>query len=1004
MKKIKVNKSLGVIFFIIVMIWIGSYSNLENTELKSYWENGHVELSNEDHEKSGVVRLAGNWEHYPNFRWLPGSEMPVESEYLKVPTMGKEMKKSLNATFGTSTYRLKISGLKKGQIYGIRTNVIKMANEFYADEKLIGKSGVVSDVKEEYIPKSLPYVAYFQAEDTDVVLTAVVSNYDYITGGGISNHVFFGDYRGIDRLNLKLRCWDVFQFAGFLVLGFYFIVLYFSMGREVVEERYLLFLGLFSIFEAIHLTTQYTKLIYQFVPDVNYGVFAFIQRMVFPVEMFFLIKYTRYLLPKYIKKYAETLSIVWGVLLGAAILMLPMSSHSGIADQLAMAIFINGLFFAIKAFVQAIYRGEEGFEFFAVSILSLIIYAVMGHLNIHHGTMYSMGITLLPICFIVSQGAYHGYEQKKRRLKIEKMGQRLIETANIKDRFIEEAIHVFKWPVESIQHIIEPIVEEGCEGRLKLVHAISMRLSTLINDVDDFVQLSLKRIEFKNNQVDLDEELLMANKMIEPLYAGEGEVVICERSCDCALIKTDAARIQQILYNVLEFAYSNKDSKEIKVNIRPCDDSVKLEVSFKGRKENLLSYRTVFLDDYHKLGNGLGINVARRIISMQDGDLWIDIHGDLVMVNLTFPALKEENPMHIGVEDKAETQKTANSKEANGHIDEKEKRGSVLFICDDILESQMTKSVLEAKGYGVTTMTVKEATGKETSYFTRYHLVFIGDIQSRSQIFMISKRIRQEYCLLEMPILSMVSKHNPVEEIEVLKSGANMIIPRKCDVKTLYMNIESLIMLKKSFDGYIDMERAYLDAQIKPHFLFNALNTIIGISYEDMETARELIGELSTLLRGHFKGKLERKTIPLEEELEMVDSYLNIEKARFSERLSVVMDIEPSGGFYIPPMTIQTIVENSIKHGFKNKTEDCSIVIKGSCSKDRYRIEVVDNGEGFSDDVLNRVLEGSYDGMGIGLKNVNNRLRSFNQPKLSIYSQVGKGSTVAINILKSECV
>lgn len=100
-----------------------------------------------------------------------------------------------------------------------------------------------------------------------------------------------------------------------------------------------------------------------------------------------------------------------------------------------------------------------------------------------------------------------------------------------------------------------------------------------------------------------------------------------EQNNNLSFVKTDGSRIQQILYNVLEFAYCNNDSKEIKIITKEYENSLKLKVLFQGCEENLIHYHSVFSDDHYELGNGLGINVARKILLMQDGDLSIKLNG-----------------------------------------------------------------------------------------------------------------------------------------------------------------------------------------------------------------------------------------------------------------------------------------------------------------------------------------------------------------------------------------
>ena len=160
-----------------------------------------------------------------------------------------------------------------------------------------------------------------------------------------------------------------------------------------------------------------------------------------------------------------------------------------------------------------------------------------------------------------------------------------------------------------------------------------------------------------------------------------------------------------------------------------------------------------------------------------------------------------------------------------------------------------------------------------------------------------------------------------------------------------------------------------LASQINPHFLFNTLTSILSLIRSQPETARVLIVKLSGLLRRLLSSQ--EHFVTLREELEAIDEYLDIEKMRFGAKLSVEKQIDPSSlDVVVPSMLLQPIVENSIKHGLEPKVGQGRIVIKSVREKGHTIIDVIDDGVGVS------VQEGpNVKGNGIGLRNVNERLR-----------------------------
>ncbi|MDK9775370.1 MULTISPECIES: sensor histidine kinase [unclassified Vibrio] len=133
-----------------------------------------------------------------------------------------------------------------------------------------------------------------------------------------------------------------------------------------------------------------------------------------------------------------------------------------------------------------------------------------------------------------------------------------------------------------------------------------------------------------------------------------------------------------------------------------------------------------------------------------------------------------------------------------------------------------------------------------------------------------------------------------------------------------------------------------LHAQVNPHFLFNALNTISAITRRDPDKARELIQNLSHFFRSNLKQNI--NTVTLKEELAHVNSYLSIEKARFTDRLEIEIDIEPELlDIKLPSFTLQPLVENAIKHGVSNMLEGGKVKIYSQAHPQGALITVEDN-------------------------------------------------------------
>lgn len=190
-----------------------------------------------------------------------------------------------------------------------------------------------------------------------------------------------------------------------------------------------------------------------------------------------------------------------------------------------------------------------------------------------------------------------------------------------------------------------------------------------------------------------------------------------------------------------------------------------------------------------------------------------------------------------------------------------------------------------------------------------------------------------------------------------------------------------------------DAEIKSLQAQVNPHFFFNAINTISALVRIDSEKARRLLIQLSQFFRSNLNGA-RNNTITLQKELQQVAAYLSLEQARYPNRFNIHYQIDDQcQDALIPPFIIQILVENSIKHAFKNRKVNNHIDVNVSMKQDYLSISVQDNGQGIPADQLDIIgytTVTSTTGTGNALVNLNKRLTGL------------FGTTSALNIQSSQ--
>ncbi len=163
-----------------------------------------------------------------------------------------------------------------------------------------------------------------------------------------------------------------------------------------------------------------------------------------------------------------------------------------------------------------------------------------------------------------------------------------------------------------------------------------------------------------------------------------------------------------------------------------------------------------------------------------------------------------------------------------------------------------------------------------------------------------------------------------------------------------------------------DFELKALKSQLNPHFMFNAMNGIRALIEEDPEKAKKSITQLSNIFR--YSLNIERsETVPLEDEIRTVNDYLSLEQVRYEERLRFSIEVDPSVNFVeIPPMMVQTLVENGIKHGVSKLPKGGEVHVRAYKEEDNLVLIILNSGS--LDDKL------MADSKGFGLANTKNRL------------------------------
>ena len=257
-------------------------------------------------------------------------------------------------------------------------------------------------------------------------------------------------------------------------------------------------------------------------------------------------------------------------------------------------------------------------------------------------------------------------------------------------------------------------------------------------------------------------------------------------------------------------------------------------------------------------------------------------------------------------------------------------------------------------------------------------------------------------CSLGAAIMAPIKIQNEtVATLKIYVQNENLVTPALVELvqglSGLFSHQLELSELEQLQELAKEAEIKALQAQVNPHFLFNAMNTIVSLIRTNPDRARTLLVSLAKFIRQNVENSSD-SLVPLHKEVELIRYYLLIEEARFGDRIQVKYSIDPNTlDISIPPMGILTLVQNSFKHGLQKVKENGVIEISIKDEGDFITISVLDNGKGIDASRKSSLLHDkveSEDGTGIGLYNLHERLKKMIHHSDGLHIESDKNGTV----------
>jgi len=982
-------------------------------------KNGTIDLREWSLAEDGPVRLNGEWRFYWGELFdegddgKPGSLAEVPGEWTRYGKPGR----------GYATFRLTVLTGGDAESLALHIPAIAPAYRIFADGRLVAQAGKVNADLNATVSAYRPQTATFQPRGESFELILQVSNAIY-PSGGIWYSLTLGTENDMAAMRTRNAIVDMSVFGGCALLGFYQIAV-FLLRRA---DRSTLYFGICCLLGAARLWVVGGIYAIDVFPGTGISTIIRIEYITYYGGVTMAALFVKELFPQeFSARIVRALAGIGIPFIGTA-LFLPAGTFTHFIDYYKI-ISLAGLAYFIYGFALALWRGRSGALLQLIGWLAFVASAF-------HDILYSNGrivwvdLQLVPYGFLLL--VFIEAMELARRFTnayrvIGTLSEELIDLNRMKDEFLANTSHELKTPLHGILNLSSAL-KDGKSGplngqqrdQLEIVVSVARRMSNLINDILDLSRLKHRGIQLQLKPVDV-RAVIGSQQEIFRNYIGDKPVTLrMEWPDKLPDVIADESRLLQIAYNLIGNAIKFTPKGEVVVTARLSGHMISVSVSDTGigiepdQQEAIFrtfeQVGTSVAREYG--GTGLGLGIARRLIELHGGEIQVESEpgkGSVFTFTLPVGTVKsaertpEPQPSSPDVQIRYESRQgrleTAAALAPESVVDKREL--AILAVDDDPVNLVVLRAVFADEPYEIVTASggeeALEVLARERS---RIGLVILDVMMPGLSGYETCRRIRGQHALSDLPILLTTVRSESDDVIHGFEAGANDYLTKPFQAYDLRARARTLLEMKRSAEAAVRSEMAFLQAQIKPHFLFNALNTIISLSLDEPETAHDLLLYLSRYLRGSFDFKNKERLVPLRKELDLAEAYLNIERARFGDRLHVRFEIDANADCLLPPLTIQPLVENAVRHGVTKKEEGGTVTIAVHIAGDEAILSVEDDGSGMAeslDVILSREAD-NPNGSGVGLKNIHLRLiRQFGKG-LEAESEVGRGTRIALRL------
>lgn len=609
-------------------------------------------------------------------------------------------------------------------------------------------------------------------------------------------------------------------------------------------------------------------------------------------------------------------------------------------------------------------------------------------------------------------------------LQNEQVYRELQELDKMKDEFLTNTSHELRTPLNGIINITDSILENGNENlnnvqtqNLQVVASSARRLYSLINDILEVSSLKNGKISLNRKAADLH-SIAGTTLYVLNCLKGEKDIEFVNSIPeDMPPVEADVERLYQVFYNLLGNALKFTQRGKIEAGAVPFEDYAEIWVEDSGcgipidKQADIFNafYMADSAETRGTSGSGLGLSITKKLVELHGGSIGVvsrEGHGSRFTFTLPFSrrpdtwrtnAEKTVQPLPLKVEVPIKIEVPIPNYITMDR-EKKEGQHAILIADDDPASLTALFNILRHEDYYVKAVSNGETVLEEIARNRGYDLIILDVMMPKISGYEVLEKIRLRFQPVDLPVLFLTAKARPEDLQAGFKAGANDYLSKPFEAQELRSRVKTLIQLRSLLNARLETELSFLQAQIKPHFLYNSLSVIAALSTEEPRRAEELLYDLSDYLRGSFNFENYNGVTPLSNELVTVRAYVSIEKERFKDRLKVEFDIDEEIDILVPMLVIQPLVENAIRHGVSKKPGGGTVKIRVKRNASSTVITVKDDGIGIESRKLKKILDGENKNSGVGLNNIQRRMLLYYGHGMEISSTEGRGTTVVITI------